>query len=101
VIGQADRAAMLAALACVRYVVEFDDDTPCRLLEAIRPDVLVKGGTYEPDEVVGHEIVEAYGGTVCVTGLVEGISTTSILASLPRPATTALPRAQPRLRRAG
>ncbi len=84
VIGQADRAAMLAALACVHYVVVFDEDTPHRLLEAIRPDVLVKGGTYTPEEVVGHEIVTGYGGTVCVTGLVDGISTTNILASLAR-----------------
>ena len=49
VIGETDRAAMLAALACVRYVVVFDEDTPHRLLEAIRPDVLVKGGTYTPE----------------------------------------------------
>ncbi|HEV3138176.1 MAG TPA: D-glycero-beta-D-manno-heptose 1-phosphate adenylyltransferase [Pirellulales bacterium] len=84
VIGQSDRAAMLAALACVRYVVVFDDDTPHALLHAIQPDVLVKGGTYTTDEVVGHEIVEAYGGAVCVTGVVDGISTTNILASLSR-----------------
>ena len=49
VIGEADRAAMLAALACVAYVVLFDDDTPHALLHAIRPDVLVKGGTYTTD----------------------------------------------------
>ncbi|HEY2893639.1 MAG TPA: hypothetical protein VGJ16_05490, partial [Pirellulales bacterium] len=51
--------------------------------------VLVKGGTYTADEVVGHEIVEAYGGTVCVTGVVDGISTTNILASLARGETAA------------
>ncbi|MBX3666534.1 MAG: D-glycero-beta-D-manno-heptose 1-phosphate adenylyltransferase, partial [Burkholderiales bacterium] len=62
VISESDRAAMLAALACVGYVVVFDEDTPLELLEAIRPDVLVKGGTYTPQEVVGHEIVESYGG---------------------------------------
>lgn len=84
VIGESDRAAMLAALACVGYVVVFDEDTPNLLLEAIRPDVLVKGGTYTPEQVVGHEIVAAYGGTVCVTGMVDGISTTNILASLAR-----------------
>jgi len=84
VISEGDRAAMLAALACVGHVVVFDDDTPHRLLETIRPDVLVKGGTYTPDQVVGHEIVTAYGGTVCVTGVVDGISTTNILASLSR-----------------
>jgi D-beta-D-heptose 7-phosphate kinase/D-beta-D-heptose 1-phosphate adenosyltransferase len=82
VIGQSDRAAMLAALACVDAVVVFDDSTPHRLLETLRPDVLVKGGTYAPSEVVGREVVEAYGGRVCVTGLVEGISTTRIVESL-------------------
>ena len=110
VIGESDRAAMLAALACVRYVVVFDDETPRRLLESIRPDVLVKGGTYTIEQVVGHEIVEAYGGAVCVTGMVDGISTSNILASLahaaeaaPRARRTpgAPPEAEHRLRRAG
>jgi D-beta-D-heptose 7-phosphate kinase/D-beta-D-heptose 1-phosphate adenosyltransferase len=88
VIAETDRAAMLAALACVDQVVVFSDDTPHALLHAIRPDVLVKGGTYSPQEIVGHEVVEAYGGTVCVTGVVDGISTTNILASLARGETT-------------
>jgi D-beta-D-heptose 7-phosphate kinase/D-beta-D-heptose 1-phosphate adenosyltransferase len=82
VIGEADRAAMLAALDCVDYVVVFDDDTPHAMLHAVQPDVLVKGGTYAPHEVVGHEVVESYGGKVRVTGVVEGISTTAILKSL-------------------
>jgi D-beta-D-heptose 7-phosphate kinase/D-beta-D-heptose 1-phosphate adenosyltransferase len=82
VIGQSDRAAMLAALSCVDAVVVFDDSTPHRLLEALQPDVLVKGGTYAPSEVVGREVVEAYGGVVRVAGLVEGISTTRIVESL-------------------
>jgi D-beta-D-heptose 7-phosphate kinase/D-beta-D-heptose 1-phosphate adenosyltransferase len=63
-------------------VVIFDEPTPHHLLHSLRPDVLVKGGTYRPDEVVGHEVVEAYGGQVGVVGLVEGVSTTAILASL-------------------
>jgi D-beta-D-heptose 7-phosphate kinase/D-beta-D-heptose 1-phosphate adenosyltransferase len=82
VIGQRDRAAMLAALAAVDYVVIFDDDTPHELLRRLRPDVLVKGGTYTPDQVIGHEVVEAYGGRVCVTGLTKGVSTTAIVQSL-------------------
>jgi D-beta-D-heptose 7-phosphate kinase/D-beta-D-heptose 1-phosphate adenosyltransferase len=72
IIGQQDRAAMLAALACVTHVVVFDDDTPHALLHAVRPDVLVKGGTYAPDQVIGHEIVLGYGGEVRVTSMVEG-----------------------------
>lgn len=82
VINETDRAAILAALACVDYVVLFDEDTPHELLHRLRPNVLVKGGTYKPSEVVGHEVVEEYGGRVCVTGMVEGISTTAIVASL-------------------
>lgn len=82
VISEHDRAAMLAALACVDYVLVFDEDTPHRILHTLRPEVLVKGGTYTPAEVVGHEVVEAYGGQVCVTGIVEGVSTTNILASI-------------------
>ena len=69
-------------LACVEAVVVFEDSTPHRLLEALRPDVLVKGGTYTTDEVVGRELVEAYGGEVRVTGEIDGISTTRIVKSL-------------------
>jgi D-beta-D-heptose 7-phosphate kinase/D-beta-D-heptose 1-phosphate adenosyltransferase len=82
IVGEANRAAMLAALACVDYVVIFHEDTPHRLLEAIRPDVLVKGGTYTIDEVVGREIVEAHGGRVCLTSRIEGISTTKLIEAL-------------------
>jgi D-beta-D-heptose 7-phosphate kinase/D-beta-D-heptose 1-phosphate adenosyltransferase len=84
VIGEADRAAMLAALACVAHVVIFDADTPEELLCRLRPDVLVKGGTYRVDEVVGRDIVEAYGGRVCVTSQRPGVSTTAILAAARR-----------------
>ena len=99
VIDEASRAAMLAALAAVDHVVVFEDDTPHRLLEAIRPDVLVKGGTYTPDEVVGHEVVEAYGGTVTVTSLTPDVSTSRIIERLgegrpPAPPTPASRREQ-------
>lgn len=82
VIKEHDRAALLAALACVDHVLVFDEDTPEDILRVLRPEVLVKGGTYAPDQVVGHEIVSAYGGRVCVTGMVDGVSTTRILDSL-------------------
>jgi D-beta-D-heptose 7-phosphate kinase/D-beta-D-heptose 1-phosphate adenosyltransferase len=100
VINEQDRAAMLAALAAVDYVVVFDEDTPHRMLHALKPDVLVKGGTYAPHEVVGHEIVTAYGGRVCVAGVVDGISTTNILASL-RHKQPIADDSPPTLRRAG
>ncbi len=73
---------MLAALACVDHVVIFDDDTPHGLLRALRPEVLVKGGTYQENEVVGREVVEGYGGQVCVTGMVQGVSTSQIVQSV-------------------
>jgi D-beta-D-heptose 7-phosphate kinase/D-beta-D-heptose 1-phosphate adenosyltransferase len=89
VIGERDRATMLAALEVVDHVVVFNEPTPHRLLERLRPDVLVKGGTYQPNEVVGHEVVTAYGGEVCVVGLVDGVSTTKIVASLQQTAGSA------------
>jgi D-beta-D-heptose 7-phosphate kinase/D-beta-D-heptose 1-phosphate adenosyltransferase len=82
VICQQDRAAMLAALACVGNVVLFDEQTPLRLIEKIRPDVLVKGGDYRADQVVGREVVESYGGQVVIMPLVEGVSTTEIIKSV-------------------
>ena len=80
IIGETDRARMLAALACVDHVLVFDDDTPHRLLEAIRPDVLVKGGT--TGHIVGREIVEAYGGRIVQTTTIDGLSTTDLVQRL-------------------
>ncbi len=79
VLGADDRAAMLAALECVDHVLVFDADTPHEILRRIRPDVLVKGGTCRPDDIAGREIVEGYGGSVCLTGAVAGVSTTAIV----------------------
>ncbi|HID78209.1 MAG TPA: bifunctional heptose 7-phosphate kinase/heptose 1-phosphate adenyltransferase [Planctomycetaceae bacterium] len=84
VIGQQQRAALVAALGCVHHVLIFDEQTPHKVLRRLQPDVLVKGGTYSPQQVVGHEVVEAYGGKVCVTTKVEGISTTAILQCIRR-----------------
>jgi D-beta-D-heptose 7-phosphate kinase/D-beta-D-heptose 1-phosphate adenosyltransferase len=80
--GEDQRAAMLAALEAVDYVVVFDDATPHRLLDVLRPDLLVKGGTYGHDEIVGWELVEAYGGQVQPMGAVPGLSTTQIVQRL-------------------
>ena len=80
IIGQDDRARMLAALACIDHVLIFDDDTPHRLLEAVRPDVLVKGGT--TGHIVGREMVEEYGGRIAQTGTCHGLSTTAIVSRL-------------------
>lgn len=64
VLGQEERAALLGSLDAVDYVVIFDDETPERLLAALRPDVLVKGRSLKSDEIVGHAIVEGYGGRI-------------------------------------
>ncbi len=80
--GEDQRAAMLAALEAVDYVVVFDEPTPHRLLDTLRPDLLVKGGTYGHDEIVGWELVEAYGGKVKPMGAVPGLSTTQIVQRL-------------------
>jgi len=76
------RMAVLAGLKSVDWVVPFADETPCRLLEQIKPDVLVKGGDYGIEAVVGADIVKAYGGEVKVLGLVEGVSTTATIKKI-------------------
>ncbi|MES2218029.1 MAG: bifunctional D-glycero-beta-D-manno-heptose-7-phosphate kinase/D-glycero-beta-D-manno-heptose 1-phosphate adenylyltransferase HldE [Pseudomonadota bacterium] len=73
------RMAVLASLGVVDWVVYFSDDTPKRLLKLLQPDILVKGGDYTIDQVVGAEIVLAYGGDVRVLGVTKGISTTAII----------------------
>ena len=83
-IPEGDRAAVLAAQESVDYVTIFDENTPLHIISALRPDVLVKGGTYAIEEIVGKEAVESYGGKVAITGTVDGISTTRILESMQR-----------------
>ena len=73
------RMAVLAGLEAVDWVVSFDDDTPERLLELIKPDILVKGGDYSRKEVVGWEIVEGYGGEIAVLDFLDDCSTTAIV----------------------
>jgi len=81
VICEADRAAILSALQCVDLVTIFDSLDPLNVIDLIRPDVLVKGGDYRLEEVIGRDLVEAYGGMVVIAPLVEGVSTTRILQS--------------------
>ena len=76
------RAFVLAHLASVDYVTEFDEDTPLELIRAIRPHVLVKGGDWTPDRIVGRDIVEADGGGVFSLPLIPGYSTTSLIAKI-------------------
>jgi D-beta-D-heptose 7-phosphate kinase/D-beta-D-heptose 1-phosphate adenosyltransferase len=82
---QAARALVLASLASVDMVILFDDDTPMQLIEAIRPDVLVKGADYTIDTVVGSGFVRSYGGQVILAQLAEGHSTTNIIKRMNEP----------------
>lgn len=74
------RALVLASLGVVDAVVLFDEDTPYELIQAVRPEVLVKGADYKPEEIVGYDIVTSYGGLVTTVPLVEGYSTTCLLS---------------------
>jgi len=73
------RAEVLAALEAVDLVVVFEEDTPLKLIERVKPTVLVKGGDYTRETVVGHEIVEALGGEIILIDLVPGHSTTAMV----------------------
>ncbi len=76
------RMAVLAGLESVDWVLVFGDDTPERLLELVRPDILVKGGDYQKEQVVGWEIVEAYGGQVQPLDFLDDCSTTAIVEKI-------------------
>lgn len=80
--SEAERAYVLAGLAAVDAVVVFDEDTPLDLVTALGPDVIVKGGDYAPDTVVGADIVRARGGRVVIIPLTPGQSTTTIIQRL-------------------
>lgn len=82
--GEQDRAELICALGFVDYVTIFDEETPWELIRKIQPDVLVKGGDYRPDEVVGKDIVEGRGGELVLIPLVEGKSTTRLLDKIQR-----------------
>jgi len=80
--NQNHRAYLLSALQCVDSVVLFSEQTPIRLIEAIKPDILVKGGDYTPETVVGADIVEASGGKVVILDLIDGLSTTGTIEKM-------------------
>lgn len=88
---EADRALVLAALERVDAVVIFGEDTPAELIEAIAPDVLVKGGDYRKDQVVGSDFVSSRGGRVHIVDFREGCSTTGIVNRIKSPAKAKVP----------
>lgn len=79
VVPQRERSLVLAALESVDYVVLFEQDTPYELIKLIQPDVLVKGGDWQPEDIVGSDIVLEQGGEVRSLAYQKGLSTTSII----------------------
>jgi D-beta-D-heptose 7-phosphate kinase/D-beta-D-heptose 1-phosphate adenosyltransferase len=79
IVSDAQRAEVVAALGSVDYVILFNEPDPQSLIAALQPDVLVKGGDWAVEQIVGREIVEARGGVVRIIPLVPGVSTTSLI----------------------
>ncbi|MCD6093710.1 MAG: D-glycero-beta-D-manno-heptose 1-phosphate adenylyltransferase [Candidatus Omnitrophica bacterium] len=84
IIPQNERAEILAALEFVDFVTIFEEETPLNLIKEIKPDVLVKGGDWKKEEVVGSDFVESYGGKTVLIPLVEGKSTSLIIEKIGR-----------------
>lgn len=76
---QESRAEVLGALAFVDYIIVFEEDTPLDMIITLKPDILVKGGDYKMEEIVGHEEVGSWGGRVVSIPLLEGYSSSSII----------------------
>ena len=82
IIPQKERAAVVAALECVDYVTIFNEPTPLKVIEILKPDVLIKGADWKGKDVVGSDVVKAYGGRVEVIRYVKGLSTTQIIQKI-------------------
>jgi rfaE bifunctional protein nucleotidyltransferase chain/domain len=80
VMDEHSRAIVLASLECVDFVVLFSEETPLELIREVGPDILVKGGDYLPDEIVGADIVNAKGGKTVTIPLLEGFSSTKFIS---------------------
>jgi D-beta-D-heptose 7-phosphate kinase / D-beta-D-heptose 1-phosphate adenosyltransferase len=86
IVGERERAHILASLSAVDAVVIFDEPTPLKVIQALRPDVIVKGGDYNAETVVGAKELRAWGGRVKIVPTVEGFSTTNLIAKAVLPA---------------
>ena len=82
IVPELERAAVLSALECINHVVLFDEDTPKQLIELLEPDVLVKGGDWAPDNVVGRDFIESRGGKLVLIDTLEGRSSTNIVNTI-------------------
>jgi rfaE bifunctional protein nucleotidyltransferase chain/domain len=81
-VPQTERAEVVASLMSVDYVTLFDEATPLRLIEYLRPDILVKGGDWQEDQIVGRDAVRSWGGRVVICAMTEGASTTNIVEKI-------------------
>lgn len=79
VLSEMERAEIIAGLGCVDWVTTFDEDTPLAIITELLPDVLVKGGDWTPDRIVGRDVVEGRGGQVKSISFEAGFSTTSVI----------------------
>ena len=84
VISQGDRLKTVAALACVDFVVLFNEDNPLRLIKALKPDVLIKGADWSKQKIIGADFVKSYGGSVLTVNLVKGRSTSALIEKIVR-----------------
>ena len=82
IVSQKNRALLLAGLEAVDFVVIFNELTPARLIRAVRPDVLVKGGDWKKEKIVGADFVESYGGKVKSLKYIKGLSTRGLIAKI-------------------
>jgi rfaE bifunctional protein nucleotidyltransferase chain/domain len=82
VTGQKSRAAVLAALESVDYVLTFEETTPLKIIKNLKPDILIKGGDWKKEDIVGADFVKSYGGRVKSLTFLKGYSTTSIIKSI-------------------
>ena len=79
---EVSRALILAAMEFISFVIIFEEDTPLEMIKAIQPDVLIKGGDYKPDEIVGYEVMNQNGGEVYCLNFIEGYSSTRIITKI-------------------
>ncbi|NPA24990.1 MAG: D-glycero-beta-D-manno-heptose 1-phosphate adenylyltransferase, partial [Deltaproteobacteria bacterium] len=84
IMPQSARARLLTALEAVSFVVIFDEETPYDLIARLKPDILVKGGDWKPETIVGRDLVEARGGKVCALPFVGDYSTSAIIEEIIR-----------------
>lgn len=86
VVGEKQRAVILAALACVDYVVLFHEETPLKLIEAVKPDILIKGADWKKKGIIGSENVRAHGGKIEYIKFISGFSSSNIIERIAKSA---------------